>query len=120
MCSLIAGEDENEGNVMVLSYPQYCRYRSILKRIQEKPSSVLADQFVQALGGIPIINKNTKILYCRDTFDHPTLIDNESICDEFGKSPYNKLHRVYYICRGRSVLWFLLVVSNNNESDGNV
>ncbi|XP_075697258.1 AT-rich interactive domain-containing protein 5B isoform X2 [Rhinoderma darwinii] len=77
------GEDENEGNVMVLSYPQYCRYRSILKRIQAKPSSVLADQFVQALGGIPIINKNTKILYCRDTFDHPTLIDNESICDEF-------------------------------------
>ncbi|KAG8552506.1 hypothetical protein GDO81_004553 [Engystomops pustulosus] len=77
------GEDENEGNVMVLSYPQYCRYRSILKRIQAKPSSVLADQFVQALGGIPIINKNTKILYCRDTFDHPTLIDNESVCDEF-------------------------------------
>ncbi|XP_075072438.1 AT-rich interactive domain-containing protein 5B isoform X1 [Mixophyes fleayi] len=77
------GEDENDGNVMVLSYPQYCRYRSILKRIQAKPSSVLADQFVQALGGIPIINKNTKILYCRDTFDHPTLIDNESICDEF-------------------------------------
>ncbi|KAM9325671.1 AT-rich interactive domain-containing protein 5B [Gastrophryne carolinensis] len=77
------GEDENEGNVMVLSYPQYCRYRSILMRIQAKPSSVLADQFVQALGGIPIINKNTKILYCRDTFDHPTLIDNESVCDEF-------------------------------------
>ncbi|XP_066456909.1 AT-rich interactive domain-containing protein 5B isoform X1 [Eleutherodactylus coqui] len=77
------GEDENEANVMVLSYPQYCRYRSILKRIQAKPSSVLADQFVQALGGIPIINKNTKILYCRDTFDHPTLIDNESVCDEF-------------------------------------
>ncbi|XP_073452361.1 AT-rich interactive domain-containing protein 5B isoform X1 [Aquarana catesbeiana] len=77
------GEDENEGNVMVLSYPQYCRYRSILKRIQAKPSSVLADHFVQALGGIPIINKSTKILYCRDTFDHPTLIDNESICDEF-------------------------------------
>ncbi|KAM4704270.1 AT-rich interactive domain-containing protein 5B isoform 2-T2 [Rhinophrynus dorsalis] len=77
------GEDEDVGNVMVLSYPQYCRYRSILKRIQAKPSSVLADQFVQALGGIAVINKNTKILYCRDTFDHPTLIENESICDEF-------------------------------------
>ncbi|MEE6485420.1 hypothetical protein FKM82_014274 [Ascaphus truei] len=77
------GEDEDERNMMVLSYPQYCRYRSILKRIQAKPSSVLADQFVQALGGIAVINKNTKILYCRDTFDHPTLIENESICDEF-------------------------------------
>ncbi|KAG8435583.1 hypothetical protein GDO86_013498 [Hymenochirus boettgeri] len=77
------GEDEDDKNVMVLSYPQYCRYRSILKRIQATPSSVLADQFVQALGGIAIINKNTKILYCRDTFDHPTLIENESVCDEF-------------------------------------
>eukprot|EP00079_Xenopus_tropicalis_P016679 XP_004915857.1 PREDICTED: AT-rich interactive domain-containing protein 5B isoform X2 [Xenopus tropicalis] len=77
------GEGEDDKNVMVLSYPQYCRYRSILKRIQAKPSSVLADQFVQALGGIPVINNNTKILYCRDTFDHPTLIENESICDEF-------------------------------------
>uniref|UniRef100_A0A8C5M6T4 AT-rich interactive domain-containing protein 5B n=1 Tax=Leptobrachium leishanense TaxID=445787 RepID=A0A8C5M6T4_9ANUR len=77
------GEDEEEKNVMVLSYPQYCRYRSILKRIQAKPSSVLTDQFVQALGGIAIINRNTKILYCRDTFDHLTLIENESICDEF-------------------------------------
>ncbi|KAM8923874.1 AT-rich interactive domain-containing protein 5B isoform 2-T2 [Pelodytes ibericus] len=77
------GEDEEDKNVMVLSYPQYCRYCSILKRIQAKPSSLLADQFVQALGGIAIINRNTKILYCRDTFDHPTLIENESICDEF-------------------------------------
>ncbi|XP_041426272.1 AT-rich interaction domain 5B S homeolog isoform X1 [Xenopus laevis] len=77
------GEGEGDKNVMVLSYPQYCRYRSILKRIQAEPSSVLADQFVQALGGIAVINNNTKILYCRDTFDHPTLIENESICDEF-------------------------------------
>ncbi|XP_072279223.1 AT-rich interactive domain-containing protein 5B isoform X1 [Pyxicephalus adspersus] len=113
------GEDENERNVMVLSYPQYCRYRSILKRIQAKPSSVLADQFVQALGGIPIINKNTKILYCRDTFDHPTLIDNESICDEFApnlkgrprkkkqcpqrRDSVNGVKDVSNICEGKTV-----------------
>lgn len=61
----------------------------MLKRIQDKPSSILTDQFVLALGGIAVTSKNPQIFYCRDTFDHPTLIENESICDEFGKSHYN-------------------------------
>nr|XP_034993550.1 AT-rich interactive domain-containing protein 5B isoform X1 [Zootoca vivipara] len=77
------GEDDEDSNVLILSYPQYCRYRSMLKRIQGKPSSVLTDQFVLALGGIAVISKNPQILYCRDTFDHPTLIENDCICDEF-------------------------------------
>ncbi|CAI5774497.1 AT-rich interactive domain-containing protein 5B isoform X1 [Podarcis lilfordi] len=55
----------------------------MLKRIQGKPSSILTDQFVLALGGIGVISKNPQILYCRDTFDHPTLIENDCICDEF-------------------------------------
>ncbi|XP_031410218.1 AT-rich interactive domain-containing protein 5B-like [Meleagris gallopavo] len=80
------GEDDEDSNLLILSYPQYCRYRSMLKRIQDKPSSILTDQFVLALGGIAVTSKNPQIFYCRDTFDHPTLIENESICDEFGKS----------------------------------
>ncbi|XP_061491096.1 AT-rich interactive domain-containing protein 5B isoform X2 [Rhineura floridana] len=77
------GEDDEDSNVLILSYPQYCRYRSMLKRIQGKPSSILTDQFVLALGGIAVISKNPQILYCRETFDHPTLIENDCICDEF-------------------------------------
>ncbi|XP_060097079.1 AT-rich interactive domain-containing protein 5B isoform X1 [Heteronotia binoei] len=77
------GEDNEDSNVLILSYPQYCRYRSMLKRIQDKPTAILTDQFVLALGGIAVISKNPQILYCRDTFDHPTLTENESICDEF-------------------------------------
>ena len=86
ICFLLClGEDEEETNVIVLSYPQYCRYRSMLKRIQDKPSSILTDQFALALGGIAVVSRNPQILYCRDTFDHPTLIENESVCDEFGE-----------------------------------
>lgn len=86
--------------MIVLSYPQYCRYRSMLKRIQDKPSSLLTDQFALALGGIAMVSKNPQILYCRDTFDHPTLIENESICDEFGESCFvtcMKLVRAYLL-----------------------
>lgn len=88
--------------MIVLSYPQYCRYRSMLKRIQDKPSSILTDQFALALGGIAVVSKNPQILYCRDTFDHPTLIENESICDEFGESfVYMKLvHVCAFPCFG--------------------
>lgn len=81
-----SGEEEKDVNVLILSYPQYCRYRSMRKRIQGKPSSVQADQFVLALGGVAAISQRSQILYCRDTFDHPTLVENESVCDEFGKS----------------------------------
>eukprot|EP00062_Callorhinchus_milii_P001438 gi/632936571/ref/XP_007895381.1/ PREDICTED: AT-rich interactive domain-containing protein 5B [Callorhinchus milii] len=76
-------DDDDDIKVIILSYPQYCRYQSMLKRIQDRSSSWLVDEFVMALGGIAILNESTRILYCRDTFDHPALIENESICDEF-------------------------------------
>ncbi|XP_059387843.1 AT-rich interactive domain-containing protein 5B-like [Carassius carassius] len=77
------GEDVEEKKVLVLSYPQYCRYRSIIARLRERPTSFLTDHVVLALGGIASLTNNTQILYCRDTFEHPTLLDNESVCDEF-------------------------------------
>lgn len=80
-----AGQEEDGRKVLVLSYPQYCRYRSVLARLREQPSSLLIDHTVLALGGIAALGGNTRILYCRDTFEHPTLLQNESICDEFGE-----------------------------------
>ncbi|KAL4640113.1 AT-rich interactive domain-containing protein 5B isoform X1 [Arapaima gigas] len=77
------GEDSDERRVLVLSYPQYCRYRSVIARLRERPSSLLTDHVVLALGGVASLGSDTRILYCRDTFEHSTLIENESICDEF-------------------------------------
>lgn len=82
-----AGDDGEDKRVLVLSYPQYCRYRSIIARLRERPASLLTDQVVLALGGIATLTSSTQILYCRDTFEHPTLLENDSICDEFGKNP---------------------------------
>ncbi|KAM3859993.1 AT-rich interactive domain-containing protein 5B [Diretmus argenteus] len=75
------GEDSTR--VLVLSYPQYCRYRSVLARLRERPPSLLTDQVVLALGGIAALSGDARVLYCRDTFDHLTLLHNESVCDEF-------------------------------------
>ncbi|XP_051272710.1 AT-rich interactive domain-containing protein 5B-like isoform X2 [Dicentrarchus labrax] len=69
--------------VLVLSYPRYCRYRSVVARIHEQPRSLLTNQVVLALGGIVVLSENMHILYCRDTFHHPTLLHNQSICEEF-------------------------------------
>ncbi|MEQ2167544.1 AT-rich interactive domain-containing protein 5B [Goodea atripinnis] len=83
---LFAFSQEEDGRkVLVLSYPQYCRYRSVLARLREQPSSLLIDHTVLALGGIAALGGSTRILYCRDTFEHPALLQNESICDEFGE-----------------------------------
>ncbi|XP_026877440.2 AT-rich interactive domain-containing protein 5B [Electrophorus electricus] len=77
------GDDREERRVLVLSYPQYCRYRSIVARLRERPAALLTDHVVLALGGIVSLTGSTQILYCRDTFEHPTLLENESVCDEF-------------------------------------
>ncbi|XP_047680362.1 AT-rich interactive domain-containing protein 5B isoform X1 [Prionailurus viverrinus] len=110
------GEDDEETNVIVLSYPQYCRYRSMLKRIQDKPSSILTDQFALALGGIAVVSKNPQILYCRDTFDHPTLIENESICDEFAPNLKGRPRKKKPCPQRRDS--FSGVKDSNNNSDG--
>ncbi|XP_045217072.2 AT-rich interactive domain-containing protein 5B isoform X2 [Macaca fascicularis] len=110
------GEDEEETNVIVLSYPQYCRYRSMLKRIQDKPSSILTDQFALALGGIAVVSRNPQILYCRDTFDHPTLIENESICDEFAPNLKGRPRKKKPCPQRRDS--FTGVKDSNNNSDG--
>lgn len=80
------GQEDDGRKVLVLSYPQYCRYRSVLARLREQPSVLLTNHTVLALGGIASLHSTTRILYCRDTFEHPTLLQNESVCDEFGKS----------------------------------
>ncbi|XP_060746947.1 AT-rich interactive domain-containing protein 5B [Tachysurus vachellii] len=71
--------------VKVLSYPQYCRFRSLQKRIQShaaRPSP--QDPHLLALGWIKMTLHNTRILYCRDTFSHPSLGTNPSLTPEFG------------------------------------
>ncbi|XP_068455771.1 AT-rich interactive domain-containing protein 5B [Clinocottus analis] len=59
--------------IKVLSYPQYCRFRSLQRRIQAGARGpVLQDLHLLAMGGVKAL-PNTRLLYCRDTFNHPTL-----------------------------------------------
>lgn len=99
LCSCVpAGpQDDDSCKVLVLSYPQYCRYRSMLARLREQPSSLLVDHAVLALGGIAAVGANTRILYCRDTFDHPALLHNKSICDQFGELTVALLFVLFFV-----------------------
>ncbi|KAL6098398.1 uncharacterized protein ACO6RY_17540 [Pungitius sinensis] len=63
---------ERQG-IRVLSYPQYCRFRSLQRRIQHGARGpVLQDPHLLALGGVKAL-PHTRLMYCRDTFNHPTL-----------------------------------------------
>lgn len=87
-------EGKSEGNgdespvqhkVKVLSYPQYCRFRSLQRRVPDQASCPgLQDPHLLALGGIKVALHNTRVLYCRDTFNHPTIDNNASILTQLG------------------------------------
>ena len=104
VCLCFTGQEEDGRKVLVLSYPQYCRFRSVLARLREQPSSLLIDHTVLALGGIAALGGSTRILYCRDTFEHPALLQNESICDEFGEfGRFDCSFSHWLICRAITV-----------------
>lgn len=73
--------------VKVLSYPQYCRFRSLHRRVPDQASCPdQQDPHLLALGGIKVTLQNTRVLYCRDTFHHPTLDSSASFMTQFGCS----------------------------------
>ncbi|XP_029029537.1 AT-rich interactive domain-containing protein 5B isoform X2 [Betta splendens] len=73
---------EHQG-VTVLSYPQYCRFRSLQRRIQDGARGPgLQDPHLLALGGVRV-PPSARVMYCRDTFSHPTLESSASFSWQF-------------------------------------
>ena len=73
--------------MVVLSYPRYCRYRALLRRIQGHEHEWLAKESVQlAINslGIPTTTTPMSILFCRDTFEHEALLQHDLNCDHLG------------------------------------
>ncbi|XP_022119105.2 AT-rich interactive domain-containing protein 5B-like isoform X1 [Pieris rapae] len=73
--------DADSPGVVVFSYPRYCRYRAILARLEGIQADWLRDSLVAALGGYAAPTNNTRILYCKDTFEYPELEGHEFVCN---------------------------------------
>lgn len=77
----------------MLSFPRYCRYRGILKRLEGVHNKWLRTALVIALGGFTVPCRNTRVLFCKDTFDYPDLEGHELLCNHLGK--INNCDRVF-------------------------
>lgn len=75
----------SQTKVVVLSYPRYCRYRALLRRLEGAEPSWLCSSIAAALGGFTA-TPGTRVLFCRDTFDYPDLETHELLCNHLGKS----------------------------------
>ncbi|KAL5016786.1 hypothetical protein ScPMuIL_006375 [Solemya velum] len=78
--------DEQQGpctsGITILNYARYCRYRAILKRVENVTDKWLKNAIVCAIGGFTAKTKNNRILFCRNEFYHPDLDDHHLRCDE--------------------------------------
>ncbi|VVD03944.1 unnamed protein product [Leptidea sinapis] len=73
--------DAEAPGVVVFSYPRYCRYRALVARLEGIQADWLRDSLVAALGGYAAPTMNTRILYCKDTFEYPELEGHEFVCN---------------------------------------
>uniref|UniRef100_T1KRQ1 BAH domain-containing protein n=1 Tax=Tetranychus urticae TaxID=32264 RepID=T1KRQ1_TETUR len=102
-------EPENQSTIVVLSYPQYCRYRAVLKKMEENfkekenisvnckvtkstltlPTSLpTSPSNNQTLSTSAIVESdkckiypNIRILFCRETFEHEGLLHHDLNCE---------------------------------------
>ncbi|XP_044762442.1 AT-rich interactive domain-containing protein 5B-like isoform X2 [Coccinella septempunctata] len=68
-------------SVVILSYPKYCRYRAMMRRLEGVEDEYLKHTIVKALGGFSCCGKNTRVMFCRDTFEYPDLEGHELLCN---------------------------------------
>ena len=79
------GDTSGSSNILVLSYPAYCRNRSTLKRLEgHNQTDYMRQAVVEAIGGRAAPSPNTRVVFCKDTFDYPELEDHELLCNHLG------------------------------------
>lgn len=71
-------------NLQILTFPAYCRYRGLKKRLLS--GMCLTRAQLVALGGVIAENRSTRVLFCRDSFHHPSLDKFELSGDNKGMS----------------------------------
>ena len=88
-------QTQGTSKIIILTFPAYCRYRALLKRLTV---SYLSKTQVLALGGIIATDRTTRIMFCRDCFHHPDLSKFELSGETKGKPGLTCTRSSLYIC----------------------
>lgn len=71
----------DDSGVVILSLPQYSRYRGLTKRLAGKETSFMRNSMVVSLGGFTVATKKTYVLFCRENFDYAELEEHPFLCN---------------------------------------
>ncbi|XP_005097517.1 AT-rich interactive domain-containing protein 5B isoform X2 [Aplysia californica] len=62
-------------NVAVMSYPKYCRYRAVMRRLEGCENEWLHVAVVLAIGGYAAKAPGCRVMFCKDSFYHSDIDD---------------------------------------------
>lgn len=105
--------DKTAPTVIILSYPKYCRYRAMMKRLENVECDFLKYKIINTLGAFPTMYKNTRILFCRDAFEYPELEGHELLCNHLAPKLKGRP-------RGRRKKRSVSPGSESNESESSI
>ena len=80
----------SSSSIVILSYPQYCRYRAVQRRLETVrggAENCVNDSILRAIGLPASIVRVTRVMFCRSTFCHPDLEEHEFRRDLLSTSP---------------------------------
>ncbi|KAJ8983017.1 hypothetical protein NQ317_014314, partial [Molorchus minor] len=109
----LESSNDSGPHVIILSFPKYCRYRAMMKRLEDVENLYLKYKIVNALGGFYVLNPNTRVLFCKDTFDYPELEGHELLCNHLAPKLKGRP-------RGKRKKRSVSPCSESNESESSV
>jgi len=74
-------QGQEEKGVVVVSAPQYCRFRAVLKRLDGVEKRWMRNSLVMALGGFATKTRNTFVMFAKEIFDYPELEEHPLLCN---------------------------------------
>ena len=94
--------------VVIMTYPKYCRYRAVLKRIETVSEAWLKNVLVMAIGGLTSMQRGMRVMFCREVFEYRDLEDLDFHLEHLGTSCQLELS-------GESSVWAFLLWKEHVE-----
>ena len=72
-------------SVMIMSYPVYCRYRAMMRRLEGSSDEFFNSILVMAIGGFTTLKAGMRVMFCRLEFEFSDLDELEIHREDLGK-----------------------------------
>jgi hypothetical protein len=85
VAGLIGNKNDLCTPIVIMSYPVYCRYRAMMRRLEGSSDAFFNSILVMAIGGFTTLKAGMRVMFCRLEFEFSDLEELEIHREDLGE-----------------------------------